>query len=284
MNEETMKSNGGSENDPEAIPGVVTPDMLYKLSKKIAQLTKVIYSLNTKNDDLEVDLEAMKASYEDKLQLLSNANHSISEQAPLTVINGDNHSDELEILAGKEAKSTAALAEAMQALQQTEGKLKAMEADFNKKQKELEHLQSLQALHTKEVNDFTCQTSLSSSSTEMSSSRMLEQQMKQLSKENQELKFRVDRYDVINESLRLETETLKSEVQEISGEKNKLQLELSAARIQINYDKEVGNSIIVIDSNSAGSTSDQADNKTAAQDDREADKFADELLENRKID
>ena len=104
-------------------------------------------------------------------------------------------------------------------------------------------------------------------------------QMKQLSKENQELKFRVDRYDVINESLRLETETLKSEVQEISGEKNKLQLELSAARIQINYDKEVGNSIIVIDSNSAGSTSDQADNKTAAQDDQEADKFADELLE-----
>ena len=96
MNEETMKTNGSSsENDPEAsIPGVVTPDMLYKLSKKIAQLTKVIYSLNTKNDDLEVDLEAMKASYEDKLQLLSNANHSISEQAPLTVINGDNHSDE----------------------------------------------------------------------------------------------------------------------------------------------------------------------------------------------
>jgi hypothetical protein len=36
---------------------VVTPEMLYKLSKKIAQLTKVIYSLNTRNDDLELDLE-----------------------------------------------------------------------------------------------------------------------------------------------------------------------------------------------------------------------------------
>ena len=67
-------------------------------------------------------------------------------------------------MAGKEAKSTAALAEAMQALQQTEGKLKAMEADFNKKQKELEHLQSLHAC--KEVNDATCQTSLNSSSLE----------------------------------------------------------------------------------------------------------------------
>ena len=83
------------------------------------------------------------------------------------------------------------------------------------------------------------------------------------------MKFKVDRYDVINESLRLETETLKSEVQEISGEKNKLQLELSAARIQMNYDKEVkGNSIHI----------DQTDNKTTVQADQ-ADKFADELLE-----
>ena len=83
------------------------------------------------------------------------------------------------------------------------------------------------------------------------------------------MKFKVDRYDVINESLRLETETLKSEVQEISGEKNKLQLELSAARIQMNYDKEVkGNSVHI----------DQTDNKTTVQADQ-ADKFADELLE-----
>merc|ERR1711862_920062 len=110
MGSDIVKDNG----DTGQFHHMVSDDMLYKLSKKIAQLTKVIYSLNTKNDDLEVDLEAMKASYEDKLQLLSNANHSISEQAPLTVINGDNHSDELEILAGKEAKSTAALAEAMQ--------------------------------------------------------------------------------------------------------------------------------------------------------------------------
>lgn len=79
----------------------------------------------------------------------------------------------------------------------------------------------------------------------------------------------MDRYDVINESLRLETETLKSEVQEISGEKNKLQLELSAARIQMNYDKEVKGNIVHID---------QTDNKTTVQADQ-ADKFADELLE-----
>ena len=86
-----MKSeNGDAEAVSEAIPSVVTPDMLYKLSKKIAQLTKVIYSLNTKNDDLEVDLEAMKASYEEKLQQLSTAIPNHSE----ALTNGDNHSEQ----------------------------------------------------------------------------------------------------------------------------------------------------------------------------------------------
>ena len=62
----------------------VTPDMLYKLSKKIAQLTKVIYSLNTRNDDLEVDLEAVRHSCEEKLQILTS-----ETKAP--VINGGNN-------------------------------------------------------------------------------------------------------------------------------------------------------------------------------------------------
>ena len=47
---------------------MVSDDMLYKLSKKIAQLTKVIYSLNTKNDDLEFEMENMRHGYEDKLE------------------------------------------------------------------------------------------------------------------------------------------------------------------------------------------------------------------------
>ena len=42
------------------------------------------------------------------------------------------------------------------------------------------------------------------------------------------------------ENFRLESETLKKEIQETIVEKNQLQLELSAARIQINYIKEVG--------------------------------------------
>ena len=62
-------ANGNNDKPIEEPDQVVSPDMLYKLSKKIAQLTKVIYSLNTKNDDLEVDLEAVRNTYEDKLQI-----------------------------------------------------------------------------------------------------------------------------------------------------------------------------------------------------------------------
>ena len=68
------EASSGAVVDNPAAPAtvVVTPDTLYKLSKKIAQLTKVIYSLNTRNDDLEVDLEAVRNSYEEKLHIMAN--------------------------------------------------------------------------------------------------------------------------------------------------------------------------------------------------------------------
>lgn len=80
-------ANGSASDESTSAAGVVvTPDMLYKLSKKIAQLTKVIYSLNTKNDDLEVDLDTVRNSYEEKLQLLA--------QNPLQQVNGGTHETE----------------------------------------------------------------------------------------------------------------------------------------------------------------------------------------------
>ncbi|GCB70196.1 hypothetical protein scyTo_0005628 [Scyliorhinus torazame] len=39
-----------------------------KMSKKIAQLTKVIYALNTKNDEHEAAIEALKEAHEDEIQ------------------------------------------------------------------------------------------------------------------------------------------------------------------------------------------------------------------------
>ena len=48
----------------------VTPDLHLKMSKKIAQLTKVIYALNTKNDEHENVLENMKVAHEEEMQKL----------------------------------------------------------------------------------------------------------------------------------------------------------------------------------------------------------------------
>lgn len=48
----------------------VTPDLHLKMSKKIAQLTKVIYALNTKNDEHDAFVESLKKSHEEELQQL----------------------------------------------------------------------------------------------------------------------------------------------------------------------------------------------------------------------
>ena len=42
----------------------VFPDLHHKMSKKIAQLTKVIYHLNTKNEDHQTELDIMSANHQ----------------------------------------------------------------------------------------------------------------------------------------------------------------------------------------------------------------------------
>ena len=61
------ESGAAGHHTPSPQPPAVTPDMMFKISKKIAQLTKVIYSLNTRNDDLELELEGLRANYEQRL-------------------------------------------------------------------------------------------------------------------------------------------------------------------------------------------------------------------------
>ncbi|KAJ3099061.1 hypothetical protein HDU97_003494 [Phlyctochytrium planicorne] len=43
------------------------PEVVYKMSKKIAQLTKVIYYLNTKNEDHNVEVQSLIDAYEEEL-------------------------------------------------------------------------------------------------------------------------------------------------------------------------------------------------------------------------
>lgn len=49
-------------------PGEVFPDLHLKMSKKIAQLTKVIYHLNTKNEDHQTELDIVTANHQLEIQ------------------------------------------------------------------------------------------------------------------------------------------------------------------------------------------------------------------------
>ncbi|XP_012692211.1 protein FAM184A isoform X2 [Clupea harengus] len=57
-----------------------TQDLHLKMSKKIAQLTKVIYALNTKNDEHEDAIQSLKESHEDEVQhILSETREKIMQ-------------------------------------------------------------------------------------------------------------------------------------------------------------------------------------------------------------
>ena len=46
----------------------ISPDVVFKMSKKIAQLTKVIYYLNTKHEDHALEIQALVDAYEIEIQ------------------------------------------------------------------------------------------------------------------------------------------------------------------------------------------------------------------------
>jgi hypothetical protein len=43
------------------------PDLHHKMCKKVARLTRVIFILNTKNDENDVNVKVMKKAYENEL-------------------------------------------------------------------------------------------------------------------------------------------------------------------------------------------------------------------------
>jgi hypothetical protein len=47
------------------------PDLHHRMSKKIAQLTKVIYHLNTKNDVHELEMKGVQQLYESEIDEVS---------------------------------------------------------------------------------------------------------------------------------------------------------------------------------------------------------------------
>ena len=55
---QSLVSNGNQE---------IFPDLHHKMSKKIAQLTKVIYQLNTRNEDNQALVEAIESQHRNEL-------------------------------------------------------------------------------------------------------------------------------------------------------------------------------------------------------------------------
>lgn len=73
----------------------VFPDIHHKMSKKIAQLTKVIYHLNTKNEDHQSEIDVIAANHQLEIQqILRDASAKIgkfkdvleSRQASVSVV------------------------------------------------------------------------------------------------------------------------------------------------------------------------------------------------------
>lgn len=50
-----------------SIPNAAHKDLVFRMSKKIAQLTKVVYYLNTKNEDTGVDMQNLVTKYEHEI-------------------------------------------------------------------------------------------------------------------------------------------------------------------------------------------------------------------------
>jgi predicted nucleic acid-binding Zn-ribbon protein len=63
-----MASAAGGSGPGGAKPMEVFPDLHHKMSKKIAQLTKVIYHLNTRNEDHQTELESLSANHQIEIQ------------------------------------------------------------------------------------------------------------------------------------------------------------------------------------------------------------------------
>uniref|UniRef100_A0A673MXA1 Protein FAM184A-like n=1 Tax=Sinocyclocheilus rhinocerous TaxID=307959 RepID=A0A673MXA1_9TELE len=76
----TSTSTSTSTSFPSGLTLEYTQDLHLKMSKKIAQLTKVIYALNTKNDEHEAAIQTLKEAHEEEVQqILSETREKIMQ-------------------------------------------------------------------------------------------------------------------------------------------------------------------------------------------------------------
>lgn len=73
---------GGDGSAPAGGGGGGVADMHLKMSKKIAQLTKVIYHLNSKNEDHEYEIRDLIFKYDAEIEQVSSARSTESWERP----------------------------------------------------------------------------------------------------------------------------------------------------------------------------------------------------------
>ncbi|TPX35759.1 hypothetical protein SmJEL517_g02001 [Synchytrium microbalum] len=129
------------------------PETVYKMSKKIAQLTRVVYYLNTKHEDHQVELDGLREAYEEECsRIIQDAKSKITalDSARLAgeaEINATK--TELDIYRESESMVKTQLAEAMNTVDKLQHDLKmqsdrfgASQADINKAGQEAAHLRA----------------------------------------------------------------------------------------------------------------------------------------------
>jgi hypothetical protein len=62
-----LKRQGDAKKSNSSLSSSIPSDISYKLCKKIAQLTKVIYYLNTKNEDHSTEIQSLVSVYEQEI-------------------------------------------------------------------------------------------------------------------------------------------------------------------------------------------------------------------------
>eukprot|EP00091_Calanus_sinicus_P021526 TRINITY_DN6418_c0_g1_i1.p1 TRINITY_DN6418_c0_g1~~TRINITY_DN6418_c0_g1_i1.p1 ORF type:complete len:233 (-),score=57.30 TRINITY_DN6418_c0_g1_i1:551-1249(-) len=204
MGRQQVNGDLGRDAGPEGGLGqaqhVLSDDMLYKLSKKIAQLTKVIYSLNTKNDDLEFDMDALRKNYEEKLekatveyskmqQMVHHFQNKLA-QDPNKVGGPDELPDIINGNKSLEVELRKDLKKARHQLKQYETKIKNIEE---------EHKQQL----------FKISGQDKSPRPEFGFKAQFDLLQKQVEKERQEYKRRFDKLEIENDNLKTDKAMLK---------------------------------------------------------------------------
>ena len=130
----------------------VSDDLVHTMSKKIAQLTKVIYLLNTKSDENDYELKSIRESNEnDVKEVLEDAHQKmVNFQRKLTSESASQDEKAQQVIDGLKRKHSEEKKKALETLQQL--KQKAIDNERAIKQASQDELASLRKVRPSAVS------------------------------------------------------------------------------------------------------------------------------------